>query len=220
MGLSKGSSKKGGMMLSNSKRLFKPIDLASAGMFAALMAIGANIGSFFVVGGVPLTLQSMVSIMAGALLGSRLGAISMTVYMLIGLAGMPVFAQFSGGPASLFSQTFGFILSYILVSYVTGKIIEMRVRPGQGAGPPGYGTFFAATFTGLILNYFIGTNFMYVALQFWVGEAVPYWTAWGFMLRFIPKDIVLTAAVAVAAPRIYRAVRRARFAPAAKQQAD
>src|SRR5699024_1178608 len=85
------------------------LDIAQCGMFAALMMIGANITSFvpfLVVGGVPITLQTFFAVLAGLILGSRLGAISMTVYMFIGLAGAPVFSRFSGGFNSILSPTF------------------------------------------------------------------------------------------------------------------
>ncbi|MFP3488364.1 biotin transporter BioY, partial [Staphylococcus sp. SIMBA_130] len=70
-------------------RKMKTIDLVYAGMFAALMAVGANIAQFLVVGGVPITLQTFFAILAGLLLASRLGSISMIVYTLVGLAGAP-----------------------------------------------------------------------------------------------------------------------------------
>ncbi len=70
-------------------RRFHVLDLALAAMFVALMAIGANIVSwapFLQVAGVPLSMQPFFAILAGLLLGSRLGALSMTVYMLVGVA--------------------------------------------------------------------------------------------------------------------------------------
>ncbi|KAF0821696.1 hypothetical protein ABE29_06425 [Cytobacillus firmus] len=66
----------------------RTIDLTLAGMFVALMAVGANITSFvpfLVIGGVPITLQTFFAILAGAILGSRLGAITMAVYVFAGL---------------------------------------------------------------------------------------------------------------------------------------
>lgn len=112
-------------------RNIKAIDLTMMALFAALMMIGANITSFapfMVINGVPITLQTVFAVLAGAVLGKRLGAISMTVYALIGIIGVPVFAQFKGGSETIFSPTFGFILSFILAAYITGWIIEKRKR--------------------------------------------------------------------------------------------
>lgn len=181
----------------------KTIDLVYAGMFAALMAVGANIAQFLVVGGVPITLQTFFAILAGLLLGSRLGAISMTVYSLVGFAGAPVFAQFTGGPGILLKPTFGFILSYILVAYIAGKIIESKAKPTVR-------TFMIASFTAFILNYVLGTNYMYFAYKFWAmaPEGFTYGMAWTWMLAPLPKDIILSIVAAVIAPRIYKAVAK------------
>ena len=91
-------------MKPKSKSVMSPLTLVYSGMFAALMMIGANITAFapfLVIGGVPITLQTFFAILAGLILGSRRGALAMTVYMFIGLAGAPVFAKFSGGFGSI-----------------------------------------------------------------------------------------------------------------------
>jgi biotin transport system substrate-specific component len=189
--------------MTSKKRTFRAIDIVMCAMFAALMAIGANIATFLMIGGVPITLQTLFAILAGAILGSRLGAISMTVYMLMGLAGAPVFAQFSGGFSVIFSHTFGFILSFILVAYVTGKIIEAKSNPQ-------FRTFLIAAFVGLFLNYFLGTNYMYYAFKLWVEapKDFTYGMAWMWMLAPLPKDILLTIFAAVISPRIYNSVQK------------
>src|SRR4051812_33720561 len=111
------------------KRKLRALDLTLVGMFVALMAVGANITSFvpfMVVGGVPITLQTFFAILAGAILGSRLGVLAMTVYMLVGFAGVPIFAKFGAGPSTILSPTFGFIVSYIFTAFIIGKIVEKR----------------------------------------------------------------------------------------------
>lgn len=169
------------------KGRFRAIEMTYIGMFSALMMIGANITSivpFMVVGGVPITLQSFFAILSGALLGSRLGAISMTVYALIGLVGAPVFARFSGGIGTIISPTFGFILSFIATAYVTGKLIERNKQ---------LLTFIIAALIGLIINYLIGTNWMYAAFKLWASapEGFTYKAAWIMMIPPLPKDIIL-----------------------------
>lgn len=187
---------------------FRTRDLTLMALFAALMAVGANIAQFLVIGGIPITLQTFFAILAGAILGSRLGALSMILYLLIGLVGAPVFAQFTGGPAIFFKPTFGFVLSFIVLAYVVGKIIEktnFQTMP----------KFFIACFTGLVINYFIGTNYMYVAFKYWLEapEGFSYAAAWLMMLPPLPKDIILTIFAALTAPRIQRALHISKHTP-------
>lgn len=185
----------------------RPLDLALASMFVALMAIGANITSwapFLQVANVPLTMQPFFAILAGILLGSRLGSLSMLVYMLVGLAGAPIFAQFQSGFDTLLSPTGGFILSFIPVAYVAGLIVERNNEPTLG-------TFAAASAVGIILVYFIGTNYMYIAVNGWIGGSMSYGSAWTVMMWFAVKDIIFTAIGAVIAPRIYNAVHRSAY---------
>ncbi|MDQ0247144.1 biotin transport system substrate-specific component [Bacillus fengqiuensis] len=186
---------------------FHTLDITLVAMFAALMAIGANITSwapFLQVAGVPLSMQPFFAILAGLLLGSRLGAVSMFVYMLIGMAGAPVFAGFSAGAAVIFKSTGGFILSYIVAAYVIGKMVEAKKEPQLS-------TFMIASFVGIFLIYFIGTNYMYLAVNYWLSAPMSYGTAWKVMLWFAVKDVVFTIAGGFLAPRIYRSLQRSAY---------
>ena len=156
------------------KGRISPLTMVYSAMFAALMMIGANITAFvpfLVVGGVPITLQTFFAILAGLLLGSRLGAMSMTVYLFIGLAGAPVFAKFGGGIGYILYPTFGFLVSYILVAYMVGKIVE---KYGSLNG------YIIAALVGMVVNYILGTNWMYFAYKFWAAapDAFTYKVAW------------------------------------------
>lgn len=183
------------------------LDLALAAMFVALMAIGANITSwapFLQIAGVPLSMQPFFAILAGLLLGSRLGALSMIVYTLVGIAGAPVFAGFKTGFSQLLSPTGGFIIAFILVAYITGKIVEQVKKPK-------FGTFIAASTVGIILIYVIGTTYMYLAINSWMNGHISYVAAWKVMMWFAVKDIIFTVIGAIIAPRIYYAVRRSAY---------
>ncbi|WP_449537421.1 biotin transporter BioY [Ferdinandcohnia sp. Marseille-Q9671] len=187
------------------KPRIRALDITYIGMFAALMAIGANITSFapfLQVAGVPLTMQTFFAVLAGLLLGSRLGAISMIVYMLIGIAGAPVFSGFEAGFGVILRSTGGFILSFIAVAFFAGKVVE------KSKAVPTLKTFMIAAFIGLFMNYFIGTNYMYLALNFWLEVDMSYGAAWAVMAWFIVKDIAFTIFAALLSPRIYRAVTR------------
>lgn len=183
-------------------RKLRTLDLTLVGMFVALMAVGANITSFIpfmTIGGVPITLQTFFAILAGVVLGSRLGAISMSVYAFVGLVGVPVFAKFSGGFSMIFGHTFGFIVSYILTAYVAGKIIEKkRTLPA----------FVIAALVGMVINYVFGTNWMYAAFKLWVAapEGFSYKMAWLWMVVPLPKDLILAVLAGLMAHRLDRTV--------------
>ncbi|WP_394140420.1 biotin transporter BioY [Cytobacillus oceanisediminis] len=190
------------------KKGLRTIDLTLSGMFVALMAVGANITSFvpfMVIGGVPITLQTFFAILAGAVLGSRLGAITMGVYAFVGLAGAPVFAKFGGGFASLLSPTFGFILSFIFTAYVTGKIIERKKS---------LPVYISAALIGMAINYVFGTNWMYMAYKLWftAPEGFTYQMAWLWMVVPLPKDIFLSVFAGMMAYRLeHRVFARSQF---------
>lgn len=84
--------------------------LVFAALFTAMIAVGAQIRIPF--GPVPFTLQVPMVLLAGMLLGKKLGVISITAYIFIGLIGIPVFAG-AGGLGSLLSPSFGFVLGFI-----------------------------------------------------------------------------------------------------------
>lgn len=180
-------------------------DLTAAAMFVALMAVGANITSiapFMVVGGVPITLQTFFAILAGVVLGSRLGAIAMMVYAFVGLVGVPVFAQFGGGFGTFLKPTFGFIVSYVFTAYITGYIIEKMKNT--------VGVFAFAALVGMVINYVFGTNWMYAAYKIWAAapDGFTYKLAWLWMVVPLPKDIILAILAGVVGHRLKRTLSK------------
>src|SRR4051812_23295916 len=78
---------------------------------------------------VPLTVQNLGVLLVGLLLGSRRGFAAMTLYLLEGMVGMPVFNPTGpGGVAQLFGATGGFLLAYPFVAFVAGYIFERGAR--------------------------------------------------------------------------------------------
>jgi len=183
---------------------FRTLDLTLVSMFAALMAIGANITSFapfLEIANIPLSMQPFFAILAGLLLGSRLGAMSMTVYMLIGIAGAPVFAQFGAGIGAIMGSSGGFILAYIPTAYVVGKMMEAKQKPTLSH-------FMIASLVGIMIIYLIGTNYMYISLNIWLEVEMSYASAWIVMAWFGIKDLIFTIFGAFITPRIYSAINQ------------
>lgn len=190
----------------------KAKELVFSGLFVALMAIGANVSSFLMIGGVPITFQLMFAIFAGTLLGSRLGAFAMFAYMFVGLAGAPVFAQLKGGPVQLLSPTFGFIVSFIFVAYVTGKLIGDRKQVAVSS-------YALAGIWSLLGNYLIGTNWMYAAFKIWADapETFSYLMAWGWMIVYLPIDIGVTVVSLSIIPKLRNVLNRT-YQPTVKEE--
>ena len=97
----------------------KTRELVLCALFTALTAVGAFIKIPVPV--VPFTLQFLFTMLAGLLLGGRLGAISVGAYAVLGLLGLPIFTE-GGGFWYLLKPSFGYILGFIVGAYVTGKM--------------------------------------------------------------------------------------------------
>ena len=93
-----------------------------ASLMAALIAAGALVS--IPIGPVPIVLQNMFVFLAGILLGSRWGLASLSVYLLAGACGLPVFAGGSGGIGRIIGPTGGYLLGYLPVVFVIGLISE------------------------------------------------------------------------------------------------
>lgn len=175
----------------------KAIDLTFGAVFVCLMTVGANIAVWFPmlaipIGGasVPISLQTFFAILAGLMLGRKLGSISMITYILVGVAGVPVFANMSAGPMALISPTGGFIISFVFIAFFSGLIAELGKKPST----PIYSV---AALVGLIFNYGIGVTYMYIAMNTWLELQITYQMAWIGMIPFLIKDTALAVLAAV-----------------------
>ncbi|MBE3588929.1 MAG: biotin transporter BioY [Thermoanaerobacteraceae bacterium] len=177
-----------------------PRDMILAALFAALAAVAAMLFRF---GApiVPFSLVPFVAMLAGGLLGARAGALAMLVYVLLGLAGLPVFEKPPfGGPAYVLQPTFGFLLGFIGGAWVTGALAPREKNPGAVR-------LFLAMVAGLTVIYLIGLPYLYVILNFYLGRTFSAWQVIkiGF-LPFIGFDLLKAAAAAALARLVYRRV--------------
>ena len=96
-------------------------EMVLCALFIALVAVGAFIR--IPVGTDVYTLQFLFTLLAGLLLGARLGAVAVGVYVLMGLVGIPVFAS-GGGPSYILQPTFGYLVGFICQAYLTGALVR------------------------------------------------------------------------------------------------
>jgi len=104
-------------------------DILNVALFSALMEIGACIRVPLPFSPVPITLQTLFTYMAGALLGGYLGALSQMIYVLLRTVEPSPSAGLSAGFQVLVGPTGGYLLGFILGAFVIGKLVEMRQNP-------------------------------------------------------------------------------------------
>ncbi len=173
-------------------------DAVLISLFTALTVVGAFIK--IPIPYVPLTLQTMMVMFAGLILGSRRGALSQVFYMALGLLGLPIFAQ-GGGPAYVLQPSFGFLPGFIVGAYVIGKIME-------GERNPTLPRILAALILGQVAIYSLGIAYLHFNLNYVLHKPVSFPTVLKIgMLVFLPGDILKTAVAAlVVAPIRHRLI--------------
>ncbi len=101
--------------------------VAYAAAFAALLAVASYVSFALPLTDVPFTLQVLVVVLAGLVLGPGLGALAILVYLLLGALGVPVFAAGSAGLGVILGPLGGYLLSWPLAAAIAGL--------GRGRGP-------------------------------------------------------------------------------------
>lgn len=96
-----------------------------AALIAALSQISLSLGP------VPFTLQTLAIGLVASLYNPREALLSVLTYLTLGAIGLPVFAGFSGGFASLFSPTAGFLWGFLLFAGITSSLTITDSHPGR-----------------------------------------------------------------------------------------
>ena len=136
-------------------------ELTYAALFTALIAAGAFVA--VPVGPVPFTLQVLFVLLAGMVLGSRLGVLSVLAYLVLGLVA-PVYAGGTSGLGVLFGPSGGYIWGFVLAALVTGLVAR--------AGAPTLPRFVFAGLAGLAPIYALGALWLALQLHMSAGTAV------------------------------------------------
>ena len=158
--------------------------------------------SFFV-GPVPITGQTLGVILVGAALGARRGAVSLTSYMLLGLAGLPIFAGPIAGPAYVLAPSFGFIVGFIPAAFVAGWFAE---RAWDRRPVLAFVGFVAAS----VIPFLVGVPYMALILANVLGADVSFGSIMGAgVLPFIVPGLIKAAFAALLVPAAWMLVRSA-----------
>ncbi|PIW12602.1 MAG: BioY family transporter [Candidatus Infernicultor aquiphilus] len=157
-------------------------------LFAALTAVGAFIS--IPLYPVPLTLQNLFTLLAGMTLGSVLGGSSQIIYVLLGLIGLPVFADFKAGIGVLFGPTGGFLFGFIISSYIVGKAIELKKEKDIFY-------YFLAGGIGIIIIYISGITQLSLVTGIGIKKALMVG-----VFPFLPGDILKIIAASFIASKL------------------
>jgi len=156
---------------------------------SAFVALLAKVQAPFVP--VPLTGQTLGVLLVGGLLGARLGALSLFLYLLEGALGIPVFAK-GGGVAYLLGPTGGYLFAFPLAAYLVGHLFE------RGAGRRLW-TAFLALLLGAGSVFLLGVPWLALYLGADLGRAL----ALG-LYPFVPGEVLKALLAAFILYRGYR----------------
>ena len=157
-------------------------------IYAALMATLTAVGAYIAVpiGPVPIVLQNLFIMLAGLLLGGRWALISIGVYLLAGLVGLPVFAGGTGGIGKLLGPTGGYLVGFAAAAYWIGTISEKGNRRVL--------VDIFAMVSGTLIIYAFGVSW----LTFVTGMSISKAIAVGMLPFLLGDALKITVAIPVA----------------------
>lgn len=174
-------------------------DLALIGAGAALVALLAQVE--IPMWPVPITGQTLGVMLVGATLGAWRGAAAMLVYMAAGLAGLPVFAGFTGGIMTVMKPSFGFIIGFVFAAALVGWLAQRNWdrRP----------LLALVAFLGAsIVPFVFGVPYLWVVMEQVVGQPMDFGLAMSYgVTPFILGGIVKWLLAAALLPLAWRGVR-------------
>ncbi len=148
------------------------------------------------IGPVPVSLTNFAIFITLYVLGTKRGTLSVLIYLMIGLAGLPVFSGFQGGPGKLFGPTGGYLIGYIPMALIAGAVIE---KSGRKA---------VRSVLGMILStavlYAIGTPWLAWQAHMPFGAALS-----AGVIPFIAEDLIKMVIAALIGPVLYQALSKA-----------
>lgn len=177
-------------------RRLRTTDLAYIALFSVLIAVCARIS---IPAPVPFTLQTFGIFAALTILGGRRGFYAVAVYLLLGLAGLPVFAGFQGGAGTLLGVTGGYILGF-----GASALVYWLVTTRLGTALP---VSILACVLGLVVCYAFGTAWFLVAYARASGP-IGVTAALGMcVLPFVVPDLIKLALAALLSRRVGKFLR-------------
>lgn len=173
--------------------------LTQAAVFAALIAALGLPGTISIgSSGVPITLQSLGVMLAGAVLGPRKGTLAVAIFMALALVGLPILSGGRNGMTALASPTAGFFIGFLPTVIVIGVLTAMML----GSGPtPRYRVLW-----GIAINALGGMVVLYAcgAVGLLIRTDMAFWATITTNGPFLPGDIAKVVIAALVAAQVHR----------------
>lgn len=163
---------------SRPSNLLQTREIPFIGMFAALTAIFSYIQIPLPFSPVPITAQTLAVMLAGSILSPLSAFLSMVVFLLLGIIGLPVFAGGASGIGTFLGPTGGFLMSWPFASLVMAQMVK-RVKSGF------FSIFLINVFGGIVIIYTIGVLYLARAAHLSLPAALI-----AGALPFIPGDLI------------------------------
>jgi len=177
-------------------------DLARIAVFAALTAGLGLLGSFTVAGVVPITLQTLGVMLAGAILGPWRGSAAMALLILGVALGLPLLAGGRGGLGVFVTPTAGYLVAWLVAPVVIGLIVGKR--------PVWWRVALGCVIGGIFVVYLFGIPVQAWFTQLTIGQTIV------TSLVFLPGDILKVVVASLVTMGLYRAYPKAFDTPATK----
>lgn len=182
--------------MSERRSEFSPTDLALIAVFAALVAALSLTPPIPIAGPVPITLQTLGVALAGLVLGPVRGLLAVLLYLVVGFAGLPVFAGGAAGLAVLGKASAGYLLSFPIAALVAGAL--SRVLP-RLPGPRYLWLFLSGILASILIVHPAGVLGLVLNANMDLGKAVV------TDLAFWPGDVVKNLVAAALALAVHKA---------------
>ncbi len=168
--------------------------LARCAIFVALIAVGAFIKIPIPV--VPFTLQVLFTTLTAYIMGVKWGTATISIYVFMGLIGIPIFTQ-GGGFMYVVKPTFGYLIGFILGTFITAFIIEKSKTKSLW-------TMIWAGLCGLVAVYVVGVIYLCLIKSLYLGQSISVWSCilYGAIV-FLPGDIFSVIFAAVLAKKLF-----------------
>ncbi len=176
------------------RKMFSVRDLCHISLFATLTAVSGYISVPLPFSPAPVTAQTLAVMLAGGLLPAGHAALSILIFIIMGIAGLPVFSGGASGPGYFVGKTGGYLIGFLagaaLISLLKGKNPGfLRLVAAYGIG-------------GILVVYFFGVLWLDFVTKIGISKSIM-----AGALPFIPGDVLKVIAAAFITLRLKKHIR-------------